>query len=179
VFPGHGLGYRAVVNNDPLQETEPFAGYADEPRPLATYAGIAAVFGSVFGPLLVNAARSGRLPERVAAADVLALGIASHKVSRLISRDTVTSFLRAPFTSFEGPGGISELNESPRGGNLRQALGELVGCPKCLDQWVAGAFVAGLLYAPRATRVVAAMFGTVAVADFLQLAYAAGQKRSE
>jgi hypothetical protein len=167
------------VADDPLQQAEPFRDYADEPRPLGSYAAIAGVFGGVFGSLLVTAARTGRLPERVGAADVLALGIASHKVSRLIARDTVTSFLRAPFTSFEGRGGISELNESPRGGNVRHALGELVGCPKCLDQWVAASFLAGLLYAPRATRVVAAMFGSVAVADFLQLAYAAGQKRAE
>lgn len=168
-----------MVDNDPLQETKPFTGYADEPRPLGSYAAIAGVFAGAFGSLLLNAARTGRLPERVGAADVLALGIASHKVSRLIARDTVTSFLRAPFTSFEGQGGISELNESPRGGSVRRAVGELVGCPKCLDQWVAAGFLAGLLYAPQATRVVAAMFGSVAVADFLQLAYAAAQKRSE
>ena len=167
------------MDNDPLQQSQPFAGYADEPRPLGTYAAIAGVFGGVFGSLLLTAARTGRLPERVGASDVLAMGIASHRVSRLLARDTVTSFLRAPFTTFEGRGGISEVNERPRGGNVRHALGELVGCPKCLDQWAAAAFLAGLLYAPRATRVVAAMFGSVAVADFLQLAYAAAQKRSE
>jgi Protein of unknown function (DUF1360) len=179
VFPVLDPGYPACVGNDPLQEAEPFRGYADEPRPLGSYAAIAGIFGGVFGTLLINAARTGRLPERVAAADVLALGIGSYRVSRLVARDTVTSFLRAPFTSFEGQGGISELNESPRGGNVRRAFGELVGCPKCLDQWVAAGFFAGLLYAPGATRVIAALFGSVAVADFLQLAYAAAQKRSE
>jgi hypothetical protein len=167
------------VSRDPLQETRPFAGYSDESTPLGSYAAAVGAFSAAFGALAVNAARTGRLPERVAPSDVVALGIATHKLSRLISRSTVTSFLRAPFTRFEGRGGISELNESPRGGAIRRAVGELLGCPMCVDQWVAAGFVTGLVYAPRMTRIVAAMFGAVAMADFLQLAYASVQKRSD
>jgi hypothetical protein len=167
------------MSRDPLQDKSPFEGYSDEPRPLGPYAAGVGVFSATFGGLAVHASRSGRLPERVAPSDVVALGVATHKLSRLLSRNTVTSFLRAPFTSFEGRGGISELNESPRGGAFRHAVGELLGCPMCVDQWVAAGFVTGLVYAPRTTRVVAAMFGAVAVADFLQLAYASAQKRSE
>ena len=162
-----------------MHDTGPFAGYSNESRPLGSYAVVAGLFSAAFGGLAVNAARTGRLPERVEPSDVIALGIATHKLSRLISRSTIASFLRAPFTKLEGHGGLSELNESPRGGAFRHAVGELLGCPVCVDQWVASGFVAGLLYAPRTTRVVAAMFGVVAMADLLQLAYASAQARSE
>lgn len=52
---------------------------------------------------LVLAARAaGRpLPERLSAQDVVLAGVATHKLSRLIAKDNVTSFLRAPFTRFQ------------------------------------------------------------------------------
>jgi hypothetical protein len=179
LFPVPGHGYCPPVESQGLQDKEPFAGYAEERRPLGSYASIAAAFACVFGTLLVRAVRTGRLPERIAPADLILIGLATHRASRLLARDTVTSFIRAPFTRFEGRGGVSELNESPRGAGLRRSMGELLACPKCLDQWVAAGFLAGLIYAPRPTRAVAATFGSVALADFLQLAYAAAQQGVE
>ena len=45
------------------------------------------------------ARRSGReLPERVDAADLLLTGLATHKLSRLVAKDRIMSFARAPFT---------------------------------------------------------------------------------
>jgi Protein of unknown function (DUF1360) len=62
---------------------------------------------------------------------------------------------------------------------LRHSLGELVTCPFCLDLWVATAFVAGLIFAPRFTRLIAGSFTALAGADFLQLAYARAQQAAE
>jgi hypothetical protein len=80
----------------------PFAGYAPhEHRPLGAYALTAAAFGSAFVASLAAAERSGReLPERLSARDLILVGVATHKVSRLIAKDKVTSFLRAPFTRY-------------------------------------------------------------------------------
>jgi hypothetical protein len=52
-----------------------------------------------------------QLPERMGMRDLALLTVASHKSARLISRDRVTSAVRAPFTEFEhdaGPGEVSD-----------------------------------------------------------------------
>lgn len=151
------------------------AGYSDKGIPLGSYALIAGAFNAGFGSALLRAARNGRLPERISAGDVALLGVASHKLARLISADTVTSPLRAPFVEYKGGAGINEVSETPRGTGMRRALGELLFCPPCTGQWVAAGMVAGLLRAPRPTRVVAATFAVQAVADFLHVAWQAGR----
>ncbi|MEO7556137.1 MAG: DUF1360 domain-containing protein [Acidimicrobiales bacterium] len=62
------------------------------------------------------------------------------------------------------------------GDGLRHATGELLTCPFCIGLWVATTLAFGVLLAPRATRVVAAMLCAVAGSDYLQLAYAMLQK---
>lgn len=154
------------------------AGYSDEPKPLGSYAAITAVFNAALAGSLVAAARSERLPERVSASDVALLGIATHKLSRLIAKDTVTSFLRAPFVRYEGPGGINELDETPRGEGMQRALCELLFCPQCVGQWVAGGLVIGHTRAPRLTRVFASVFAVLTIADFLHFAYTTAREKS-
>jgi hypothetical protein len=112
----------------------------------------------------------------VPAGDVVLLAIATHKLSRLLAKDAVTSPLRAPFTHFEGPAGEAELNESPRGHGVQHAVGELVTCPFCLAVWISGGLAASLVLAPRLTRLVMATATAVAASDFLQLAYDSGKK---
>ncbi len=116
-------------------------------------------------------ARHVRLPERVSVADTVLLSVATHKASRLFAKDSVTSPLRAPFTTYSEPAGEAELNESVRGHGMRHAVGELVTCPFCLSVWVATALTAGLVFAPRTTRLVNTMLTAVAASDLLQLGY--------
>jgi hypothetical protein len=140
-------------------EERPLAGYA---RIVATYtAGVAALAALV-------RVRGLPLPDRPSVGDVALLAIATAKVSRLLSRDTVTSPLRAPFTRYEGPGGPAEVNEEVRGDGARHAVGELLTCPFCVGQWVATGFAFGFVLAPRVTRQVAATFAALEAADFLQ-----------
>jgi hypothetical protein len=145
------------------------SAYSDEHRPLAAYGLLTAAFGALFGG--GAAALRERLPERPMATDVALTGVATYKVSRLIAKDRVTSVLRAPFTRYEGESGPSEVSESPRGRGLRLAVGELLVCPYCVGQWVAGAFALGQLAAPRTTRFVAGTFAAYALADALQMAH--------
>lgn len=56
-----------------------------------------------------------RLPARVGFGDVALLGVATHKASRLLTKDAVTSPLRVPFARFEEETGMGEVNESIRG----------------------------------------------------------------
>ena len=144
---------------------------------MAAYAGMTGIFLGAMGAGLLALKRSGReLPPRVGAADVIALGIATHKLSRLLSKDKATSFLRAPFTRVQESAGHGELEEEPRGKGLSFAIGELLVCPDCLAQWVVGAGTLGLVGAPRVTRLLSASYAALAISDFLQLAYhAAGE----
>jgi hypothetical protein len=156
-----------------------YAAAADGPRPLGGYAVLSGAFGAAFAGSLLAARAAGReLPERLSAEDVLLAGIATHKLSRLIAKDKVTSFLRAPFTRYQESAGHGELDEQPRGRGLRLATGELLVCPYCLAQWVAGGFAVGYVHAPRLTRLLAGMWTAHAIADFVQLAYSAAEERS-
>ena len=142
--------------------------HADQYRPLAGYLALMGAFNALAGAGLLAAHRTGRLPERVAVRDLALAGVATYKLSRLISRDRVTSGLRAPFTRFQGDAGQGEVDEAARGRGLRRAVGELLVCPDCLDLWVAAGFTGGLLGAPRVTRAVASTLVVHALADALQ-----------
>jgi hypothetical protein len=153
-------------------------GAADRAEPrerLAPYGVLTGAYAGAVGAFLWRF--RDRLPERISAGDLALLGIASHKTSRSISKEKVTSPLRAPFTEHEGDGGPGELEESPRGTGMRRTVGELLTCPFCLDQWVATGYVAGLVVAPRATRFVAAVMATVAISDFLQIGYKVSEEQ--
>jgi Protein of unknown function (DUF1360) len=74
----------------------------------------------------------------------------THKLSRTLTKEAVTSPLRAPFTHYLGIGGPAEVNEDGRqAGQLRHSMGELLTCPFCFDMWVATGFAIGLIFAPR------------------------------
>jgi len=156
------------------------AGYAPhEHRPLGAYAGLTLAFGVALGGALAALRAGGRdLPEHVSLGDLALAGVATHKVTRLVAKDKVTSFIRAPFTRFQEPAGHGELDEAARGTGARFAIGELLVCPYCLAQWVAAGFAVGLVAAPRTTRFVAGMYAAETVSDFLQLAYKAAEDRA-
>ncbi|WP_213452943.1 DUF1360 domain-containing protein [Rhizomonospora bruguierae] len=149
-------------------------GYAGgEQRPLGGYLVALGAYGGVVAALAGLARLTGRTPpERVSPFDVVLLGVATHKLSRALAKDSVTSPLRAPFTRYREPAGASELNEDVRHHDpLRHAVGELISCPFCLAVWVGTGLTSGLVFAPRLTRLVAVAFSTIAASDFLQFAY--------
>jgi hypothetical protein len=147
-----------------------------EERPLAAYALITGTYTTVVaGSILALRLRGKDLATRPALQDLILIGVASHKLSRLIAKDKVTSFLRAPFTQYQEPGGPGEVEERPYGHGLRMAAGELLVCPYCLAQWVATGLTIGLVGAPRFTRWFSSALAAHTVADFLQIAYCAAE----
>lgn len=152
---------------DFLEKTEQeYAGGHD--RPIRGYLRILTVYGGAVAAAVGVAALTGRrAPERIAPLDLALMAACTHKVSRLLAKDPVTSPLRAPFTRYEGVSGPAELKEEPR-----NPVGELVSCPFCLAQWTATAYAAGMVFAPRLTRLAGATMTAVAASDWLQLAYA-------
>jgi len=150
------------------------ATYANgEDRPLGSYM----VLMGAYSGLVVSAAAavriSGRsLKKEFSTRDVLLIALATHKFARMLSKDPITSPLRAPFTSFEGTSADAELAEAVRGKGLQHAIGELLTCPLCLDQWVATALLFGLILLPRTTRFISSLFAVVALADAAHHLYA-------
>jgi uncharacterized protein DUF1360 len=146
--------------------------------PFLPYLAFMTTFGSLVAAALAIARRQGReLPERVSAGQLLLVGTASHKISRMLAKDKVTSPLRAPFTELEGRGGPAELEERSRGSGLRKAIGELLICPFCLGLWVVAGLSVGLVFAPRVTRFVASLFAALTISDFFQIAYKAAEEK--
>lgn len=160
------------------READAYRSGAD--RPLGGY--LALLGGYVGGSAVLALAgrlTGRRLPDRLSSYDLALLGVATHRLSRTIAKDPITSPLRAPFTQFDGTSAAGELSEQVRGDGFRHSAGELLACPMCLAQWVASALAAGLIFAPRQTRLVMAVLSAVASADFLQYVYALLQQAAE
>ena len=154
-----------------LEGTEVTEETADELyRPLGTYAVLTGTFLAGFGVLLAAAEARNRLPRQVGLTDIALVGIASHKLSRLVAKDEVTAFARAPFVEVRTAEN-DEIEEEPRGRGPRRAFGELLTCPSCVGQWAAVGFLAGHVWAPRATRTVTSLFVAETISDFLHVTY--------
>lgn len=153
---------------------------AGSDRPVGSFLAIMGVYlAGVAGGAVLLRRRSDVLPVRMAAADLALITVATHKLSRLLAKDPVTSPLRAPFTRFAGTSGPAELQEKVRGTGWRRAMGALLTCPFCLAVWVATGFGFALLLAPRATRFAASILTAVAGADVLHLVYGALAEKAQ
>src|SRR5262249_53367009 len=120
----------------------------------------------------------GRLPKHFPLRDVLLLGVATHELSRTLTRARVTIPLRVPFTHYEGTDGAGQVREGPGGHGLRGATGSLLTCQFCTGPWVALGLGAALLFFPRGTRFASGIFAMAAVSDFLHQGYAAARQAS-
>jgi hypothetical protein len=154
------------------EAVEPY-GPPGERRPLGGYLAVLAAYGAGVAAAAAAARLTGRsMPDRIGLQDLATMTVATHRISRLVSKDAVLSPVRAPLTRFEGPAGAAEVNESVRyRGGVPHAVGELLTCPFCTAVWSATALTAGMVLAPRLTRLVSAAATAVAGADFLHLAY--------
>jgi hypothetical protein len=160
-----------VTTETASRPTSLLSGYSSGDRPLGSYAALTATYATGTATMLYLARRSGRLPEAIGPLDVALLGVATHKISRELTKDKVLGFVRAPFTRVTGSGPPGEIDEEPRGTGARRAIGELLTCPYCISQWVATGLAGGLIFAPRTTRVIAAVFAAKTAADFVQARY--------
>jgi Protein of unknown function (DUF1360) len=120
----------------------------------------------------------GRLRRRFGMMDLALLGVATHKLSRIVAKDRITSILRAPFVSYIRSAGAGEVEEEPRGRGIQRGIGHLISCPYCTAPWSATALAFGFLFAPRVTRFFAGILASVAMSDFLHRAYLAAKENT-
>jgi hypothetical protein len=143
-----------------------------EEQLLAEYATLLGFYVASAAVLTGISIRQNRLPRRFGLLDLALLGIATHKLSRIVAKDRITGILRAPFVCYVRSSGAGEVEEEPRGRGFQRGIGHLVSCPYCMAPWCATALTFGLLFAPRVTRFFAAIFVSVTASDFLHRAYA-------
>jgi len=138
-------------------------------RPYAAYAGI---MGTFVGGLALAGALARALdrdPREHNALDLAVLGAATFKAARTIATDEVTSFMREPFVEGHAHGGKEEPLET---GDLRQAIGELVTCSRCIGTWVAAGLGTTQILAPRFGRILTWSLAAAGVNDWLQAGFA-------
>jgi hypothetical protein len=134
-------------------------------------------YGGIMGTFVGGIAVAGTLarlldrdPRSDGPLDLLVLGAATFKASRTITRDEVTSFLREPFVEGEAHEGGEEPLET---GDLRQAVGELVTCSRCVGTWVAAGLASTQILAPRFGRMLTWSLAAAGLNDFLQAGFTA------
>jgi len=138
--------------------------------PLRGYGAAMATYAGLLGLVLFGVTRKPR--RQPGAMDLALLGVGTHKLSRIITKDFVTSPLRAPFTSRREVEGAGEVHDEPRGNGWQRSIGELLTCPYCAGPWLATGLGALLTWRPAPTRFVLQTLAAVTVSDFLHAAYA-------
>ena len=143
--------------------------------PHGAYAAIMGTFAGGLAAAGLLARMLGRDPQDHTALDLAVLGAATFKAARTIARDEVTSFIREPFVEGEAHEGGEEPIPT---GDMRQAIGELVTCSRCIGTWVAAGLTMSQTIAPRFGRMLTWSLAAAGANDFLQAGFAALTSKS-
>jgi uncharacterized protein DUF1360 len=138
--------------------------------PHSAYAAIMGTFAAGLAGAGLLARALGREPEQQQPIDLAILGLATFKAARTVARDEVTSFIRDPFVAGDAHEGGEEPVES---GDIRQAIGELVTCTRCVGTWIAAGLTTTQVIAPRFGRLLTWSLAAAGTNDFLQASFAA------
>jgi hypothetical protein len=138
--------------------------------PHRAYAAIMGTFVAGLAGAGMLAKALGRDPRDHRPIDLVMIGLATFKAARTVSRDQVTSFLRDPFVEEEAHEGGEEPVQT---GDLRQAIGELVTCSRCIGTWVAAGLTTTQVVAPRFGRLLTWTLAAAGANDVLQAGFAA------
>jgi hypothetical protein len=156
-----------------------------EARPLRAYSLITLVYLSVFVGIASMVRRSKEAEKSVSGSDIFLLGLATYRLSRLISYDRVTQYLRLPFIELDKGGEqIEGTQEEPKGKGLRLAVGQLLTCAYCSSIW-AGTFNSALfLLFPKVGRLFLLSLASSGLAEILDpifplLSYLSGYVKKE
>jgi hypothetical protein len=138
--------------------------------PHSAYAAIMGTFAAGIAGAGLLARALGRNPEEQRPIDLAILGLATFKAARTVARDEVTSFIREPFVEGEAHEGGEDAVET---GDIRQAIGELVTCTRCIGTWIAAGLTTTQVIAPRFGRLLTWSLAAAGANDFLQGGFAA------
>lgn len=138
--------------------------------PYEAYAAIMGAFVGGIGLAGIAARVFDRDPACQTPLDLAVLSLASFKAARTLSHDNVTSFLREPFVYGEAHEGDEEPLHT---GDVRQAIGELVTCSRCVGTWAAAGLAVSQILSPRFGRILTWSLAAAGANDWLQSGFAA------
>jgi hypothetical protein len=136
-----------------------------EQPPYRAYATIVGTFVASLGAVSGLAALRNRPSDEISPTDLALLGLATFKASRTVSRDKVTSFVREPFVEGEAYDGEDE--KPTHDSEMKQALGELVTCTRCIGTWLGAGLASMQILTPRTGRLLTTVLAAGALNDFL------------
>ncbi len=99
--------------------------------------------------------------------EVILLTLATFSLADVFSHERIATWMRQPFdieTADHRPG-------RPRGHGLRYAIGELMGCSRCLGSWSALGLVGLRVASPPAAGAVTTVLAAGGANDFLQAVF--------
>jgi Protein of unknown function (DUF1360) len=134
---------------------------SETPTDPSDYAALTLTYGS----LLAALAYSQRHRSPVEHGELVPLATATFALSKLVGKEKVESWVRAPFVE-ETPEG-----KRPKGQGMRYAVGELLSCTRCLGAWSALGLVGLRLASPEVSRTVTTVLTASACNDFLQTGF--------
>ena len=140
-----------------------------ENQPLPEFSVLVLIQSAVL--LILAAIARGKRYPGIRFGDLILLGIGTHKLSRLLAKDRVTSPLRAPFTRYEKSAGSGEVEEEPRGKAFHAVVGELLSCPYCMSVWAASGLLLLFLINRKLARLACKWLTMVTASHFLHRAY--------
>jgi hypothetical protein len=133
-----------------------------EERPLPQYAALTAAFWGIFGGFL--AVGRDRIPERIGFGDLARIALSTYKISRVITKDEIAVFIRAPVTE-------DDAAQEPKQEGMAAAVGALVTCPYCIGLWVSAGLSYSFVFFPRETRFATTIFSAHGITDFLNAGF--------
>lgn len=99
--------------------------------------------------------------------EAVLLALATFSLADVFAHERIATWIRQPFdveTSDHRPG-------RPRGRGLRYAIGELMGCSRCIGSWSALGLVGLRVASPPAAGAVTAVLAAGGANDFLQAGF--------
>jgi len=142
-----------------------------EQPPYRAYAAIVGTSLAGMGAVSSLAAARKRPHGEMAPIDLALLGLATFKASQTVARDKVTSFVREPFVEGEAYDGEDE--KPTHDSELKQAIGELVTCTRCIGTWLGAGLASTQILAPRTGRLLTSVLAAGAINDFLLAGFSA------
>ena len=111
--------------------------------------------------------RDRRVQAPAAMRDLLLLGLASHRIGRMVAFERVAEPFRAPFTvTVPDDSGVDETVVA-RGHGVRWVVGELLSCPTCVATWSALTLTIGRRLLPGPTQMLVNILAVVGVSELV------------
>lgn len=103
--------------------------------------------------------------------EIILIGLATFRLTRLIVYDKITAFLRAPFfdeVEEKSNEGEIEVYLVPKQKGIRKWIGELLDCYWCTGVWVSLLLVMGNYYFSKILEPIVLIFAIAAIAAIIE-----------